>query len=532
MNEAASWATLLALAVVIGVSAWLGALAQRAVHRGSFLRGYFLGNRSLGVWTMALTATVQSGGTFMGFPSLVYSYGWIVSLWIGAYMLVPLTGFAVLGKRLAQLSRRTGAITVPDLFRGRFDSPAVGLVSSLLIMFCMASMMVAQFKAGAILMKLAWPYGESLSLSETAEVGIDVPYLVGLAIFAVTVVGYTMFGGFLASVWTDLFQSVLMVIGVMILVTLAVPAAGGLEEATRRAVDATGPGFALGPGYSADGREYLTLGLAVSFFIVWIFGGIASPASVVRVMAGKNTAVLRKSIFVLSTYNLFIYPPLIMICVAARSIMPNLPSSDEVIPRMALLMTKDLFGGPLLAGIILAAPFGAVMATVSSYLVVIASGAVRDIYQRFVNPAANEMVIRRITYLTMIVVGGIAVALNIRPPEFLQSIVVFCTSCGAAAFLTPAVMACFWRRATAAGALAAMLSGMLVVLALFVVGSNTADPMIGPLTRFRPYFLFGLEPVVWGIAVSSVFGLAVSLATRPPSEEVVERMFGVESNGD
>ena len=71
----------------------------------------------------------------MGFPSLVYSYGWIVALWIASYMVVPITGFGVLAKRLSQLSRETGAITVPDLFRERFSSPTVGLVSSLLIMF-------------------------------------------------------------------------------------------------------------------------------------------------------------------------------------------------------------------------------------------------------------------------------------------------------------------------------------------------------------------------------------------------------------
>ncbi len=63
--------------------------------------------------------------------------------------------------------------------------------------------------------------------------------------------------------------------------------------------------------------------------------------------------------------------PLVMICVAARAIMPHLAVSDEVIPRMALWTTRDLPGGSLLAGIILAAPFGAVMATVSTYLVVI-----------------------------------------------------------------------------------------------------------------------------------------------------------------
>src|SRR5579863_2871569 len=125
-----AWGTLLALALFIVISMWIGVLANRAMREGSFLKGYFLGNRGLGAWALALTATVQSGGTFMGYPSLVYTHGWVVALWIGSYMVVPITGFGVLGKRFAQLSRRTGAITVPHLLRIRFGSPAVGLISS------------------------------------------------------------------------------------------------------------------------------------------------------------------------------------------------------------------------------------------------------------------------------------------------------------------------------------------------------------------------------------------------------------------
>ena len=46
------------------------------------------------------------------------------------HMVVPITGFGVLGKRLAQISRKCGAITVPDLFRERFASPGLGLLAA------------------------------------------------------------------------------------------------------------------------------------------------------------------------------------------------------------------------------------------------------------------------------------------------------------------------------------------------------------------------------------------------------------------
>ena len=67
-RPSAGWAALAMLFGVVVASVWLGTLASRAARGGSS-RSYFLGNRGLGAWALALTATVQSGGTFMGFPS-------------------------------------------------------------------------------------------------------------------------------------------------------------------------------------------------------------------------------------------------------------------------------------------------------------------------------------------------------------------------------------------------------------------------------------------------------------------------------
>src|SRR5690606_31438636 len=117
-----------------------------------------------------------------------------------------------------------------------------------------------------------------------------------------------------------------------------------------------------------------------------------------------------------------IYIPLVFVCVAARAVMPELESSDEVIPRMAIWTTQGLPGGSILAGLVLAAPFGAVMATVSSYLVVIASGLVRDVYLRFFRRDASPREVRYLTYATMIGVGLVAVAANVRPVAYLQAI--------------------------------------------------------------------------------------------------------------
>jgi SSS family solute:Na+ symporter/sodium/pantothenate symporter len=560
------YSVMLALLLFIAASVWLGSLAQKAMSRGKFLEGFFLGNRGLGAWALALTATVQSGGTFMGFPALVYAHGWIVAVWIGGYMLVPLTGFAIVGKRIAQLSRRTGAVTVPDLLRERFQSPAVGLVASLLIMFFMSFTMVAQFKAGATIMKLAWPGEGVFALSEDLLVDIDWKFYIGLAVFGLTVVGYTLIGGFLAGVWTDLFQSVMMVCGVTLLLCLAVPAAGGLEQANRRAVEQVAAGlvaaeapppetypqradaYMFGPGFNQGGRSFLPLGMAVSMFFVWVYAGFASPASLIRVMAATNTEVLRKSILLLAVYNCLIYIPLVIICICARAILGNIDKPDEIIPRMALHVTQELPFGSFITGLILAAPFGAIMASVSCFVLVIASGLVQDLYVRFLRPHAGGRELRVVTTIAMTAIGLVGVLANLRPISFLQALVVFSGSAGAATFVTPVLMTCYWRRATSAGMLAGMLAGFGAYLGLYATGwvhnwalslpadqvagfAQTVLTTLGPDTKlglasaFRPYFLGGLDPILWGLLVSAIAGVGVSLLTRPPRPEHVSRMF-------
>lgn len=69
---------------------------------------------------------------------------------------VVITGFGILGKRLGSAQSQTGAITVPDLFRTRFNSPALGFTCTIFILLYLSFMMLAKFKAGAIVIQLAW----------------------------------------------------------------------------------------------------------------------------------------------------------------------------------------------------------------------------------------------------------------------------------------------------------------------------------------------------------------------------------------
>jgi sodium/pantothenate symporter len=336
------------------------------------------------------------------------------------------------------------------------------------------------------------------------------------------VVAYTAYGGFLAAVWTDVFQSIIMAAGVLILLPLALIKAGGMEAATFKGMELAGDGFAFGPG---AGRAFHPIGLAFSFFVMWAITGMGQPSTLVRLMAFRDTKTLRYSMIYLTIYNVLVYVPLIFIFVAARSILPGLEKSDEAMPRLVIALAN-----PYLAGLILAAPYGAVMSTVSGFLLIISSGLVRDIYQRFLRPSASEKEIEWASYGVTAGVGLLVAILALKPPEFLQLIVVFASSGMASAFLMPALLGAFWRRANAPGAIAAMLAGAGVTLLLYACGSilghQEVDQKIGPkLSPFGAYYLLGLEPCVWGIAASFLAGVIVSLVTPPPDPKRVSLLF-------
>jgi SSS family solute:Na+ symporter/sodium/pantothenate symporter len=549
----------------------LGALAHHLLERGSFLKEYFLGDRKLNAWVLALTyvATSVSAGSFVGFPSFIYVHGWVMALWIGGYMVAGLTTKGVLAKRLNQVSRLTGAITVPDVLRDRFRSPALGLFASVFLVLFLVFNLVAQFKAGGLIMRKAaegvrestvYQGARETTASTLAAVGIwddqmgearkdtlydkDYPdYVLGILIFALTVVAYTTYGGFWAVTWTDVLQGLVMVAGALLLMFFALRQVGGLTEATTRLRDID-PKLVTAPGPG----DFVPLGLAVSFFFLWTIGAMGQPVGMVRLMACRDTPTLRRSLFMIGLFFTLIYLPLVITFICARVHFGDrfIDEPDNIMPAMALAITEDW---PLLGGLILAAPYAAAMSAVAGFLLLMSSSLVRDIYQRNINPSVSPRTVRWISYGTTAVVGTIVTGASLHPPRFLQYIILFTGAGLGCTFLAPTVLALYWRRATRAGALAALLGGFASVLLLYVLGwsgvgkpdtlevvASTAASQKKPKVRpadepFAPYYLFGLDPLIYGLLCSFGLGIAVSLLTNPLPAQEVDRYFLEDKTG-
>ena len=198
----------------------IAVLAHRHRRSTSFESEYYVAGRGLGAWVLALSwvATMFSGGAFLGYPSLIHSYGWTVAFWVSGSIVTALVGLGIAGKRINRLARQTGALTLVDLLRDRFRSNAIGILCILAIIPPTLVYLIAQFAAG----------------TRVIQAMLGTTYPTGLVLFTLSVVAYTTYGGFRAVAWTDTLQGIVMIAGILVLVPLAVSAAGGLEAATRQ----------------------------------------------------------------------------------------------------------------------------------------------------------------------------------------------------------------------------------------------------------------------------------------------------------
>ena len=639
MNEGSTAALLTFAGYTISVFV-LAILSNRVGKGKDFVGEYFLGSRSFGVWAFALTfaATNASGGSFTGFPALIYTHGWTLALWIAAYMVMPLVSMALIGKRMNQIARKTNALTIPEVLRARFESPAVGLVATSLLIFFMFFYLLAQFKAGGIILSTLFadePLFQS-AVSFVSQTTVNIPwvnqaepdYLVCLIVFAAAVIIYVVYGGFRAVVWTDVMQGIVMFAGVILMLGMALWQVGGLDNATRKleqmippehgsailstdTVTDTDQTFAKGtwlfdagqvfrlgelaviregqsstvpvkilkittpfeiealnakrisgqipdpdltvrvtdpkpykygagqtgnyvsnPGPdSGNDFGFLAIGTAISFFIFWPFAATGQPSNMVRLLSFKDTRTLRYSIVTVAIYYSIIYFALIIIFCCARVLMPGMEiAPDQTMPAFAAQLTRDA-GIPWLAGLLVAAPFAAVMSSVDSFLLVVSSAVVRDIYQQHVDRKAPEKMIKILSYSVTVIVGVLAVLCVLNPPEYLQDLIVFATGGLAACFLIPMLLSLYWPRMTSSATIAAMLGGTGMHMGLTCWGYIENG-------KFQAYSFLGVNPFIWDLVGSLCIALItiglglIGLGSKPNRDLVLKFFHDTSANQD
>ena len=454
-----------------------------AVEGKSFVPEYFIGSRSLGGFVLAMTtiATYGSVSSFVGGPGQAWSVGWgwvyMSAVQVTALFLL----FGILGKKLALISRKIGAITIIDVLRARYKSDAIANISAVIILLFFAAMMVAQFVGGAKLFESVTGYS----------------YVIGLLIFGIVVISYPTVGGFRGVAVTDAICGVMMIVGIVILAAGILIAGGGYEN-SMNTIMAENPGM-MDP--LSDGQ--MPIGLYVT---QWLLVGVLMfclPQSVVRCMGFKDEKAL-KNAMVVGTVII----GLMMICVTSLGVL-----SKGVLPG-----SLDEYGGSVdnIIPSAIMGPIAASISTVSSLLISSSSSIIKDMYMHYSEKRGKPIEDARVSTLSRIftyAVGIIVLVIAIAPPDVIWKINMFAFGGLETAFCWVFVMGLFWKKAHTWGALASMVGGVLVYCLTMAVG-------------FKP---FDLHQIVLGASVSLLLMLVFSwLGTRHDERRgVVDQPDGV-----
>lgn len=482
---------LVGIVVYLAVLLWIGVAASR---RMKDVRDYFAGGKSMGYWAVAFSAraTGESAWLLLGLTGMGAVVG-LQALWV---VLGELLGVAIswvwMSRRFKRLTDRYDSLTVPDYLESRFrdHGHVLRLVSALAMVVFVTLYVSAQIDA----------------TGKAFESFLDWNYFVGIAVGFVVVLVYIVSGGFVAVVWSDVFQGVLMVAGLVLLPLVGVAAAGGPAAVLDgvRAQDPSLLAFSFGEGTEV---------LATLALLLIGLGYLGSPQLFVRFIALRSEAELARGTTVAMVWTLLADVGAVLTGLVGRHLLVDAggdvgllgSGGEDVMPLLVDHLLPAVFVG-LFVAIVLAA----IMSTVDSLLVLAASAVVRDVYQKVVAPQTPDDALvgksRAATFA--LAFAALAVALGVAvstPDRTVFWFVIFGWSGITATFCPVMILSLFWAGITARGALAAMVTGFACV-PLFKFAAPELPEVGDALAK-----LSELPPA---FAISLVAGVLVSLLDR------------------
>ncbi|MHC4136821.1 MAG: sodium/proline symporter [Planctomycetota bacterium] len=240
-------------------------------------------------------------------------------------------------------------------------------------------------------------------------------------------------------------------------------------------------------------------GMAGLILLGWIIemlgiglGYPGSPHVVARFMAAKSRKEIMRGRFIALSWAVLAEAGAISMGILGRALLPDLAD-----PQAGLLEAANYFLPPILVGLIIAAVFAALRSTADSQLLVASSAVVRDLCERVLGISMDEARAMRISRIVVLILGLAAVALALTENRFIFWFVLFSWAGLGASFAPSLILAVYWKRLSAAGVVAGMVTGFLatVVWKLYVRGAITAAG--GPdIYELVPAFFLSLAAVV------------------------------------
>lgn len=400
---------------------------------------FLLADRGLGAWVAALSssASAESGWVTLGLVGMAFKTGvgamWIIPGTVAAFIF----NWVVVAPRLRRASREHEGLTLPDILAQPYGSTQrviIRSVSVLIILSMLTAYIAAQLNAAG----------------KTFTGTFDWSYPTGVLLGAGLIIGYTVTGGFRAVAWTDVAQAVFMVTAVVILPLVLIMHFGGLHAVLDH-LNESDPLLIDGFG----GKTGMAL---IGFFAVWLgvpLGYPGQPHILVRLMAVKNEAALRRAAIISTVWVFLLFAGAVILGIAARATYGTLAD-----PEKALLIAATDFLPGVLAGIIIAAVLAAICSTADSQLLLAASSVSHDIavgLLKLRTSARKRLIADR---LAVLLIGLVATGIALGEVRAVFDFVLYAWAGLGAGFGPALVLRLVWKRTTGWGVIAGMVVGV------------------------------------------------------------------------
>jgi len=444
---------IIALSLYVLVLFLIGIFASRRVKN---ISDYYVGGKNIGYWAVAFSAraTGESGWLLIGLTGMGALAG-LSAYWV---VLGEVLGVAIswqyMAKRFKKKSDEYGSLTVPDYLESHFKSSTRflrGLAATILSIFVVIYV------------------GTQIDVTGKAfESMMDMNYYHGALLGFLIVLAYIFLGGFVAVVWSDVFQGVLMFLGLVLL-----PFVVWYNMGTN--LDIVGSLQAIDPKLTNIwGGESFWLNVAtiLGFSMIGL-GFLGSPQVYVRFMSIKDESEIDKGKWVAIFYTLLTDAAAVTIGILARVYFTKEGQDPEAVfgiggaPNVLSMVTENFL--PLgIAAIYVAIVLSAIMSTIDSLLVLASSAVTRDFYQKIFNPSVSDEKLNKLSrYVTLIMaLLSLALAFGLAyfdPDRKLFWVMIFGWSGIAASFCPVIILSLFWKAYSEAGAIASMISGFISV---------------------------------------------------------------------
>ena len=477
---------------------------------------FYLGGRKLGplVSAMSAEASDMSSWLLMGLPGVAYLCGAAEATWtaiglaVGTYL-----NWLFVAKRLRIYTQHTDSITLPEFFSNRYHDEQRILtgVSALIILIFFVPYTASGFSACGKLFGTLF--------------GMD--YHTAMIIAAIIIIAYTSLGGFLAASFTDLIQSIVMTVALVILVCFGVSTAGGFSAVIDNAKSIENYlSLTVTNAFSMESGSFSKSGygiLPIVSTLAWGLGYFGMPHILLRFMAIEDEQKIKisrriASVWVIIAMGIAIFIGFIGNAMSANGSIStlygeNVNKSETVVMEIAMLLSKHNIFAAILAGLIFAGILACTMSTSDSQLLAASSSMSENLLKGVFRIKMSDKISMLVARAVLLVIAGAGIVLAWDENSSVFRVVSFAWA-GFGATFGPAILAAlFWKHSNKWGILAGMIGGGFMVFfwKFFVVAKlGSGFPFLN-IYELLPAFI---------VAMLLIF--IFSMLTGDPSEDIIE----------